>query len=73
MDGSENVYSGFGQSEILMNRPSTGQWVISVNCMKCDGGESLFTIRIKQLDGTVLKRGYTFEPFGTVQLTLEIQ
>jgi len=72
-NGDERFQSGFGKMVVPMIKPTSGDWVISVDCMKTDGSQNLLSVKIKRPDGTVLKKGYTFEPFGTVQFTIEIQ
>ena len=72
-NGDERFQSGFGKITILMIKPAGSEWVISVDCLKTDGSRSLLYVKIKRSDGTVLEKGYTLEPFGTVQFTIEIQ
>ena len=72
-NGDERFQSGFGKLEVPMFKPASSEWVISVDCLKTDGSQNLLSVTIKRPDDTVLKKGYTFEPFGTVQFTIEIQ
>ena len=72
-NGNERFQSGFSQMEVPMIKPTSSEWVISVDCLKTDGSQNLLSVKIKRPDGTVLKKGSTFEPFGTVQFEMEIQ
>jgi hypothetical protein len=72
-NGNERFRSEFGKMEVPMFKPTSGEWVISVDCLKTDGSQNLLSVKIKKPDGTVLKKGCTFEPFGTVQFEMEIQ
>ena len=71
-NGISQSSTGFGRSETKLIRPSADPWVIAVSCSKQDGSSSLLTIQIKTMDGSILKKGHTLEPFGTIEFTLEI-
>ena len=71
-NGDERFQSGFGKMEVPMIKPSDSEWVISINCMKIDGSQNLLSVKIKRPDGTVIKKGNTYEPFGTVKFTTVI-
>lgn len=72
-NGNERFSSEFGRMEVPMYRPTSDEWVINMDCMKIDGSQNLLSVKIKQPDGTVLEKGYTFEPFGIVKLLITLQ
>ena len=72
-NGDERFQSGFGKMVVPMIKPTGSEWIISVDCMKTDGSQNLLSVKVKRPDGTVIEKGHTFEPFGTVQFTIEIQ
>ena len=71
-NGIPQSSSGFGRSETKLIKPSAGSWVIAVSCSKQDSSSSLLTVQLKTMDGSVLKKGHTLEPFGTVEFIFEI-
>jgi hypothetical protein len=72
-NGDKRFRSEFGRMQVPMYRPTKDEWVFFIDCMKIDGSQNLLSVKIKQPDGDILEKGYTFEPFGTVQLKISIQ
>ena len=71
-NGSERPLSGFGRVEKVLLRPNEGVWSISVTANKMDDSRSNLTVEVKLRDGTVVKRVSSSEPFGVVELSVDI-
>lgn len=71
-NGSERALSGFGRVEKVLLRPNEGVWTLSVTAKKLDDSRSNLTVEVKLRDGTVVKRVSSSEPFGVVELSLDI-
>jgi hypothetical protein len=74
---SENGYvkslSGFGRMERVLMRPTYGIWTINMRVYKLDGSEGYMKVRIRLRDGTVLQEASTSAPYGTVDISIDIQ
>ena len=57
--GSVVSWSGEGLRRKTIDRPSSGDWVISFNAQKLDASNSKLSVRIKSMDGDVLKEAST--------------
>lgn len=71
--GVVESWSGMGRREKLLVRPSTDTWVISVQAEKVDASSGQLKVRIRSLDGMVLKQAATILPYGKITLVVEIQ
>jgi len=65
--------SGFSEKTINVIRPSAEKWILSFHARKMDGSSNILRATIKLADGTILKKAYTAEPYGEVQLSVEIE
>lgn len=72
-NGSVKSLSGFGKMERVLMRPADGPWTINMRVQKLDGSNGYIRVRIRLRDGTILKEGSTSTPYGTVDISLEIQ
>jgi len=71
-DSIEESWSGMGRKETVLIRPSGGTWVISVEAEKLDESSGYLRVKIKLLDGTILKQAVTMLPYGKITMVLEI-
>jgi hypothetical protein len=71
-DSIEESWSGMGRKETVLIRPSGGTWVISVEAEKVDESSGYLRVKIKLLDGTILKQAVTMLPYGKITMVLEI-
>lgn len=72
-DSIEETWSGMGRKETVLIRPSGGTWVISVEAEKMDESSGYLRVKIKLLDGTILKQAVTMLPYGKITMVHEIQ
>jgi hypothetical protein len=71
-DSIEESWSGMGRKETVLIRPSGSTWVISVEAEKVDESSGYLRVKIKLLDGTILKQAVTMLPYGKITMVLEI-
>ena len=71
-DSIEESWSGMGRKETVLIRPSGGTWIISVEAEKLDESSGYLRVKIKLLDGTILKQAVTMLPYGKITMVLEI-
>ena len=71
-NGDAEEVSGFSDKTIRVLKPLSGKWDLSFHCEKMDGSTNMLRVTIKFKDGTILKKGFTLEPYGSVQLSVEI-
>lgn len=71
-NGIETQYSRFGKGSIILWRGGVREWQIFVHCVKLDSLQGLLIVRVKDVYGDVLKHAFTNEPFGDVNITLEL-
>jgi len=72
-NGSMKSLSGFGKMERVLMRPTDGPWTINMRVQKLDASSSYIRARIRLRDGTILKEDSTSAPYGTVDISIEIQ
>jgi hypothetical protein len=65
-------WSGIGRKELLLVRPLSDTWVISVQGEKLDASSSQFKITLKLKDGSVIEQAVTLQPYGKVNIIAEI-
>jgi len=70
---STQSWSGFGKMERILVGPIGDEWVISITARKTDGSSSNLSVRIKQVDGTIVKEASTSAPFGTASISYTIR
>jgi hypothetical protein len=70
---STQSWSGFGKMERTLIGPLGDEWVISITARKTDGSSGNLSVRIKQVDGTIVKEASTSAPFGTVCISYTIR
>lgn len=66
-------WSGKGKTTRVMERPKSGSWIISFNAQKLDDSKKTLTIRIKTMEGKILKESSTNTQYGMAQLSVEIK
>jgi len=72
-DDATQQISGFSEKTINVIRPSSEKWILSFHAGKKDGSSNILRATIKLTDGTILKKAHTDEPYGEVQLSVEIE
>jgi len=68
----EESWSGMGRKEKILVRHSGDTWVISVEAEKMDESSGYLRVKIKRMDGTILKQAVTMLPYGKITMVLEI-
>jgi hypothetical protein len=71
-DGITESWSNLGSKEMMLVRPTSDTWVISVRAEKLDASSGYLRVRVKHLDGAVIGQGATNLPYGKVSLVVEI-
>lgn len=71
-NGDTQQISGFSDKTIHVHRILDGKWDLSFHCEKEDGSTNLLRVSIKSTDGAILEKGYAIEPYGRVELSVEI-
>ena len=71
-NGDAEEVSGFSDKTIRVLTPLSGKWDLSFHCEKMDGSTNILRVTMKFEDGAILKKGFTLEPYGSVQLSVEI-
>ena len=72
-DSIEEIWTDMGRKEKILVRPSGDTWVISVEAEKMDESSGYLRVKIKRMDGTILKQAVTMLPYGKIAMVLEIQ
>jgi hypothetical protein len=71
-NGDVQEVSGFSDKTIRVLQPLSGKWDLSFYCEKMDGSMNSLRVTMKFEDGAILKKGFTMEPYGRMQLSVEI-
>jgi len=70
--GITESWSAMGRKEMLLVRPTSDIWVISVRAEKLDASSGYLRVRVKHLDGAVIGQGATNLPHGKITMVVEI-
>jgi hypothetical protein len=71
-DDITQSWSNLGSKEMMLVRPTSDTWVISVRAEKLDASSGYLRVRVKHLDGAVIGQGATNLPYGKISLVVEI-
>lgn len=71
-DNIIECWSGIGRKELLLVRPLSDTWVISVQAEKLDSSSGQFKVKLKLKDGSIIEQAVTLLPFGKVNINIEI-
>ncbi len=71
-NGDVQNVSGFSDKTIRVIKPAIERWNLSFHCKKNDGSANLLRVAIKSTDGIILNKGFSLEPYGKVELFVEI-
>jgi hypothetical protein len=73
-DGTSNTtLSGYGRTQSVLMRPRGDVWTLSATVRKIDQSTCILYLRVKLMDGTVLRQAATSEPYGKAYITLTIE
>jgi hypothetical protein len=73
-DGNSNTtLSGYGRTQSVLLRPRGDVWTISATVRKIDQSACILYVRLKLMDGTVLRQSATAEPYGKAYINITIE